>query len=962
MQKITGTKKLFAAILSTLVLVLTFSIVPANRILGSEQVTEQSEEKIDHLADTAVNQTSLLRYEQYIARYSNATRPLAMQLIEAESFTGTDGMQSNILDTFEDAANLVVLTEETGTIYWDVDVPEDGLYHIGLRYYPVEGNSSSIEREILIDGEAPFEEAKRLVFSRVWRNTLSEVKRDSRGNDLRPRQVESPEWQEAVLRDTEGYYKESFSFYLSKGKHIITLVSLREPMVIDYLKLFQEEEIPSYADLEHTYEEQGFKKTNDVFVKIQGESAMLKSSPSLYPLNDRSSPSTQPYHVSKIRMNTIGGVNWKIPGQWITWEFDIPEDGLYEFGVRYKQNLARGINVVRKFYIDDQIPFKEAETIPFQYDGAWQITQPGQQDNPYLYYLTKGKHRMKLEVTMGELSDIVRMIRSSIQELNALYLKIIMITGTVPDPFRDYQLEKQIPNIEKVFLEQSEMLDKAADRMDQMVGGASGSATILRTTAYQLNDLGHHPETITRRLKQFKDNVSSLGTWLLSVNEQPLEIDYMFFTSPNVKTPQVNSGLFGKLRHELLSFWYSFSEDFNSVGNGSVNSDAINVWIASGRDQAQLLQTMIDNYFTPTTGIEVDLQLVNPAVLLPATLAGKGPDVSISTGEVINFAMRNALQDLSELPGFEKVKQRFMESAFVGFTYRGGVYAIPETQSFPMLFYRKDILEQLKLSPPDTWKDLYHIIPELQKHNMEIGMESMLVFEMLLYQNGGKYYQRDGIATDLGSSIGVDAFRKWTELYTNYKLPLIFDFLNRFRTGEMPLGISDYTTYNFLTVFAPEIRGQWDFMPIPGMLDPDGIVHREALTTSVGAVMFEDAKNKKAAWAFIDWWTDAEAQATFGREMEAILGESGRYAAANVEALKKLPWAAEDYNSLLQQFQWVEGRPDVPGGYSLTRHVTNAFYEVYNNGSDPRETLENYVRTINEEITIKRKEFHLPTK
>ncbi|MFD0713263.1 extracellular solute-binding protein [Paenibacillus sp. GCM10027626] len=963
MHKLSRKKTIILAVFSALILVVAYtSFAPASGTNGLAHILESGKGAKARFADhPAATSSSLNRYEQYIAGHAEEKRPAVSQIIKAEAYTATEGMEARRIELFAGATGPVVLTEETGTIYWDIAIKEPGLYHLGIRYYPVEGNSSPIERELLIDGNPPFEEASRLVFSRVWRNSQSEIERDSRGNDLRPRQVESPQWQETVVRDAEGYYNEAFSFYLSAGKHRIGLVSLREPMIIDYLKLYQEEQAAPYVDTARAYEQAGYQPTSGRFVKVQGEDAVLKSNPSLYPLNDRSSPATEPYHVSKIRMNTIGGVNWKIPGQWITWEVDIPEDGLYEFGLRYKQNTVRGINVVRKLYIDDQVPFKEAEAIPFQYAGGWQMGMPGEGSKPYLFYLPKGTHQIKLELTMGELSDMIRTVRTSIQELNMLYLKIVMLTGTVPDPFRDYQLESKIPGLEQKFREQSEALTQAADKMDEMVGGASGSTTILRTTAYQLQDIGSRPETITSRLKQFKDNVSSLGTWLLTVNQQPLEIDYLFFKSPDVDTPPAESGWFGKMRHEVLSFLGSFSEDYSSDSSVQDGEDEITVWIASGRDQAQLLRSMIDNMFTPESRIHVNLQLVNGDVILPATLAGKGPDVAISMGDVINFAMRGALQDMTEFAEFEQVKSRFMDSAFAGFTYRDGVFAIPETQSFPMLFYRKDILDELGLPVPDTWEDMYKIIPELQKHNMELAMPHTLVFETMLYQNGGQYYRGDGIAADLDSGAAIEAFGKWTDLYTNYKLPLEFDFINRFRTGEMPLGIADYSTYNFLTVFAPEIRGQWNFAPLPGKRAADGAVNRETLSSAGGTVMFQKAKNKQAAWAFIRWWTDAEAQVTFGREMEAILGESARYAAANLQALERLPWSARELNELMKQFTWVRGRPAVPGGYSLDRHLNNAFYEVYNDGSEPRETLENYVRTINQEITIKREEFDLPT-
>lgn len=51
---------------------------------------------------------------------------------------------------------------------------------------------------------------------------------------------------------------------------------------------------------------------------------------------------------------------------------------------------------------------------------------------------------------------------------------------------------------------------------------------------------------------------------------------------------------------------------------------------------------------------------------------------------------------------------RFLPEAIVPFQLAGGIYALPETQSFPMLFYRKDILAELGVATEDlnTWDSL----------------------------------------------------------------------------------------------------------------------------------------------------------------------------------------------------------------------------------------------------------------
>lgn len=956
------TSKRLALILSIFLILLLTACASQNS--GDRQ---DSSERMDQAPDERVSDAepdSSASYGQYSRYYKDMPRPHISQRIAATLGSVAEETDAQIVHSFPGAASDVLRTEGQGSVYWDVDIAEAGMYHLNFRYYSETGNGSLIERELRIDGQIPFAEAQRFVFSRVWGNASDKLVRDRMGNDLRPRQVQKPQWQEALLQDAEGYYKEPFSFYLSRGTHRIELVALREPLIIDYWELVQAEEPPSYTVLAATYAEKEYTAAKSLYIPFQGEAAIRKSSPSLYALNDRSSAGTEPYHISKIRMNSIGGVNWKVPGQWISWEVDIPEDGLYELGMRYKQNMVRGIQVVRKLYIDGKVPFAEAANLTFPYDGSWKVMMTGG-DQPYLYRLTKGRHEIKLELTMGDLSEIIRDVRASIKELNDLYLKVIMITGVVPDPFRDYQLKNHIPNLAETFTAMSNRLNQSAYDLDAMVGGKSSSATILRTTAYQLQDLGRNPETITTRLSSFKENVSSLGTWLLTVNEQPLEIDYLFFKTVDQPAPKAATGMWTNLRHEVGSFVQSFFEDYNHVGeieqHGGETAPTIRVWITSGRDQAQLIRSLINNSFAQETGIQVQFELVSPEVVLPVIMAGEPPDVALSMDNVINLAMRNSLEDLSQFSDFQTVKNRFMDSSFAGFAFRNGIYAVPETQVFPMLFYRKDILDQLGLEVPQTWDDLYYLIPELQKNNMNIAAPNLPVYEMMLYQQGGRYYEGDGIRAAIDSDIGMSVFRKWTELYTNYRLPIEFDFINRFRTGEMPIGIADYTTFNYLTVFAPEIRGQWDFALLPGMKTDNGEINRVAISTATGAVMFKDAKHKEAAWTFIKWWTDAQTQAEFGREMEAILGESARYPAANIEALQQLPWSAKEYGRLMEQLSWTVGKPLVPGSYMMDRHLLNAFYEVINNAAEPRETLENYVRIINEELTIKRKEFHLPT-
>ncbi|MFA9456298.1 extracellular solute-binding protein [Halalkalibacter sp. AB-rgal2] len=960
---------------SLALLLIVFNILPW---FGSVHVYAEEdlngEESVSELERSDITIRDDL-YSNYIERYQGFSRPNQEIIIQAEDYTKIEDMDIEVTEIDQGEA---VKTDEIGMVEWEVDVPEEGLYNIGIRYFPIEGKSSSIERELLINGELPFQGAATLTFPRTWTNELDEIEQDNRGNDLRPRQVEQPIWQEVNLKDSEGYYTEPYLFYFHEGINTLRFVSSREPMLIDYIKIYQIEEIPEYKEIQQYYDEMGYKETSGHMIKVQGEHATLKSDPTLYATNDRSSPSTEPYDVSKIRMNTIGGYNWRWPGQWITWEMTVPEDGLYKIGVKNRQNMLRGIYSTRTIMINDEIPFREMEQVSFYYDNNWKMEVFGD-DEPFLFYLTEGTHELKMEVTLGNMAPLLRTVEASVLELNEIYRKIIMITGTVPDPYRDYELEKNIPEMTEVFARQSQILSEVADELADLTGETSDQTAILNTMAYQLSDFVQRPETIQRRLDSYKINVGGLGTWILTVREQPLEIDYLIIASPEQEMPEADAPFHSKVKHEIGAFAHSFFEDYNSIGNVTEGDgdDAITVWIGTGRDQAQVLKALIDESFTPETGIHVNLQLVQMENLLPATLANQGPDVAMQVGNEIpvNYAMRNAVVDVTQFSDFEEIEPRFRDSAVLPYRFNDGVFGLPEQQMFSMLFYRKDILEELGIDVPQTWQDVLEMIPVLQRNHMDLALPLLQdpenpgdvqnlipnqTFTMMLYQEDGELYKNDAKVSALDSAIAMSVFNRWSSLYTNYKLPLKFDFPNRFRTGEMPIGIDDYTFYNHLSVSAPEIRGLWEFAPIPGTEQLDGSIRRDVGSTGTAAIIMEKAENKDASWEFLKWWTSKEIQVRFGREMEGLMGAAARYPTANIEALQELPWPVKDYERLEEQWQWVQGVPEVPGGYFTGRHLDNAFREVVNNGTNPREALSDYIIYINDEIRIKRTEFDLP--
>ena len=199
----------------------------------------------------------------------------------------------------------------------------------------------------------------------------------------------------------------------------------------------------------------------------------------------------------------------------------------------------------------------------------------------------------------------------------------------------------------------------------------------------------------------------------------------------------------------------------------------------------------------------------------------------------------------------------------------------------------------------------------------------------------------------------------WTGFYSKQSLPAQYTFFQRFRSGEMPIALESYTSYNMLEVAAPELKGLWAMAPIPGLEQADGSIKNTAVASGTCAVMLQNSQNKDAAFRYLDWFTSTDAQVQYGLEIEAVLGSAGRYDTANMQAFEGLPWNTAQAAIIRNEWQGIVEIPQIPGSYYLDRCLTNAFRKTVYSNKNPRETLLSYDRELNAEIQRKREEFHL---
>lgn len=902
-------------------------------------------------------------YKEYIAGQTakNAETSIALSAADA-SLHGTDVSRQPDYR----GKDAVVWENGTGGIEWRFSVPAEGLYNLRLVYASVT-TGVNYTFSLKLDGAAPFAEAESLVFPRLWQNAQAEFKTDRVGNQLTPEQKEIDGYAEILARSSTGETVDPFALCLTAGEHSLVLENPRQAVAVAQLILEAPEQIPAYESLPASAAQAA---TDTDTIVIQAESAALKSASSLIPKSDNSNAGMTPSDPLFTKLNYIGGTSWQDAGQFLTWEFEVLETGYYSLGFRYRQSDVINAESWRWLRIDGKTPFAEAKGIRFPYSAKWEFMEFSDGETPYYFLLEKGKHTLSLEVSLGAMAEYFYRLYGIVEQLGDRYIDIVKITGAAPDVNLDYELFTQIPNLESTFTACSEEMQALVQDLEDFTGKRSSQyISAIENMMRVIKNMLDRPYTAHQYVSDYYSNYSSLSSWLYDMKKMPLCLDTIQWAPVGQEFVHKNASLFKRFSYSVSRLAMSFLEDYVAdVGDGG-EGKSLKLWVNWGRDQATALDTLIRDSFTTKTGITVNVEITN-ASLVNGLLSGNYPDMALhmTRTEPVNLGMRGALSDLSQFEDAASVLERFQPGAETPYRYNGQLYALPDTQSFFLMFYRTDILKNLGLTVPETWDEFLYTSAIIQRNNMNIyvpytmisssttissGIGSLNLFATLMGQKGLSLYNKELNATSLTGVEEIGVFDLWTRFYTDYGYQKEADFYNRFRAGTMPLGIASYTTYLTLYSAAPEIQGRWAVACVPGMTGGNASV----AGGGTGCAIIKRSSNQQEAWEFLKWWTSADTQTRYSNNVESLLGMLGRQATATVDGLKNLAWDTDDFATIQEQWSRVQEVPEVPGSYYLGRALDQAYWSVLNDGVNAKDAIVKWSMTADSEIQRKIQEY-----
>ncbi|MHB1453473.1 MAG: extracellular solute-binding protein [Saccharofermentanales bacterium] len=859
------------------------------------------------------------------------------------------------------------------TAVYLIDVPLAGGYHISLDYFIPETSMQDLIVSLQINDEYQFYESRNLEFNAVWKDTSQEYKKDRSGNELYPVPERVFRWQQTVVNSVAYNSAEPYVYNLKKGINRITLTNNEVSVMFGDITLMPEMHYDTFEEYKSGLEVQTGKPLDTVFI-IEGEKYLEKSDSFIRPAKS-SDISLFPYDVSKKLINSLYDNSSAQPNQKVTYEFDVHEDGIYYIGFKYMQTGKTDMPSMKRLYIDDEILFEDLIAYPFQFTKTSVRNETLRIDGEEIpFWFTKGWHTLSVESTAGEYQYSYENLMDVINDIGRISLEIQYITGNRVDKNRNWKIGQYIPDLKDRLLKDADILDAEYDRLSSMTPAKNPvilsdlkvAADRLREFAADLNSLVNNISQLTSGDQSVNALISRVLPKLLN---QPVVIDRIYIVQDTDNIPRPNVSFFRRFIEGLRKLAISFMGNEDEAT--ATDKAALNVWVNHSTTNIEIQRELTETYFEQGKDYDINISIMpDEQKLLLAVSANNAPDavIGLSYYKPYQFALRGAMLDLTQFEDFGDIIKNYNPEFFLPFTIGESCYAVPEALNFNLLYYRKDILEQLELEIPATWEDVIAMLPTLSRFGMsfssQIGTAGSLKglgsTSPYFSQSGSSIYSPDGTRTALSDTKAVEAFTLMTDLYTKYSMPeTVANFYNSFRKGSIPLGIGDMSTYVLLRHAAPEIAGQWGIAPVIGVKDPvTGDIDNDMWAVNTSNVILADTDKRQEAWDYIKWYMSTDVQTKYVNSLQLTFGPEFIWASANLDAFSTTTsYPREHMEVMLEQLSHTSEIPLHPAYVIVEREISDAWNRVVFDGISPRTSLDRAITRANREIRKKLIEF-----
>lgn len=959
-----GIKRITSLALITSMIACTFpyASVPVH---AQTQMDEQPVAAVTTTQDTAQESRLTTNYSTVSKGYKEAVYTgdaIVYRISEAVAKADRAFLTNNNYEYVND----VLAVKAGDTVTLTIDVPVSGRYVMSFDYLSYDESILPVEMGMKIDGGYPFYEARSMKFETTWVSDGVDV--DRYGNEIVSLPDKLIRWEHKEVMDASYRYSDPLPVELTAGVHKLELNIQEGTLLLGNISLEAPGDVAEYAG--------STKAEGNALITIEAEDFYQRNDSSIHAIGEYGS-SLSPLSATTTVLNIIDEDSFNEAGQMVSYQFHVDNAGYYYIGMNYRQSEKNDFPVFVDWKIDGEIPNSAFKSYQVEAANKFRtVTLTDDNDDKLSVYLEPGDHTISLTISADNLRYALEAVDEIMSGISDLSLEVTKVTGTNKDKYRDLKLTRYIPDVQDRLLGWVDELYSLAEQAQPYVNAKSpdkvAAFSYLLIAANQLKSLAEKPNELVYRVDELSTSVNSINTQIANfvdlINDNDLSIDRIYIYQDGARLPK-GQNIFQSIGTSLKRFGYSFMGQSYSASN--TDESHIQVWVNRPRTYVEIMQKMIDEKFTPETGIEVDLSIMTDAQkLILSNASGDTPDIATGINYSIPFdlAIRGSLVDLSKFDNYKEVFGRYSEGLLVPSVVGEGLYSLPETMNFYVMFYRTDILSKLGLSVPNTMDELIAMLPDLQMRGLNVYYPTAAMLVMrnfhgttpIIYQMDGALYGDTALDILVDSEATVEGFTELTELFTLYDLPVdVPNFYQHFRNGDLPIGIADFNSYNLILNAAPEIANSWSIALVPGIEDEEtGEVKRYMSGGAESTVMFSsDDEREQKAWQFMEWWSRADIQAEFGQRLQILYGDEYIWPTANLEAFERLPYPTSDKDIILTQAQYILETPRLLGSYMMERELSNAFNDVVVNGDTVRSRIDEVAKTVLRETERKLEEF-----
>ncbi|WP_067783220.1 ABC transporter substrate-binding protein [Actinomyces vulturis] len=314
--------------------------------------------------------------------------------------------------------------------------------------------------------------------------------------------------------------------------------------------------------------------------------------------------------------------------------------------------------------------------------------------------------------------------------------------------------------------------------------------------------------------------------------------------------------------------------------------------------------------------------------------------ISLDNVWVAEFA---ANQWVMPLPAEELKNNDIIDAVYNTGVYRDVLYGMPFATDAPMMYYRKDLLEQAGVKVPTTWDEVKTAIDAVRKLP---GHENIGGF-------GGQWAKYEGLTCNISEFIhtcGGGFYNDKGDVIINSPESIkgLQTAMDGFKDGIIPQAALEWKEEDGRNAFESDqllFYRQWPYeygsdLEALGVekfgVAPLPSINGNAYVPTLGGhncAISKDCKNKATALKFIQWWTSKESEeyALKEQSLAPILGELYTEE-ENVQQFPYLPVLKDSLDD-------AKGRPRVVNYGDVTAAIQDAIYPAIKGETTAEEAI-----------------------